>query len=128
MSQERGDAVRDLRKLWKQRRNIASLRRSVIAWLRKPRIRSTSGCCKRWPKLGGIWQKKKIETKRLSLFCHHRSRGRTYPLAGSKRAPSEGGQPSIFHLPQFAQVPDTPSRSVCSGWTCPCGTPRQLNK
>ena len=42
-------------------------RRSVIAWLRRPRIHGTSRCCEKWPRLGGIWQTKRRKENALAV-------------------------------------------------------------
>jgi hypothetical protein len=110
--------------LWKHQHNIASLPRSVIAWLRRPRNRGISGCCKKWPRLGGIWPAKRSERKRPKRASSlYRLFGHAHPRDDSTPAPSGGAWPSTVHSGQFARVPDTPSRSVCTGPTCPCGIP-----
>jgi hypothetical protein len=116
--------------LWNHQRNIASLRRSVFAWLWRPRIHGTSRYCEKWPKLGGIWPTKKIVRKRPSALCHYRLGGRdrlggrAHSRDGSIHAPSGGGWPSTVHLQQSARVPGIPLRSVCIGPTYPYATPR----
>ena len=88
------------RNIGKRQRYIASLRRSAIAWLSRPRQMTTARYWKKWLRLGEWWLRRRKRIKNVSSqpIAFRRSRLRVLLPNETTLVPCVPAKPALAHL------------------------------
>jgi hypothetical protein len=102
-----------------RQRNIASLRRNAIAWLRRPRQNTTARFWKKWLRLGEGWLGRWITSVSSQPIVFRQSRLRALLPNETTPVPCAAAKPALAHLRRCALALGTLERSADTDPTLP---------